>query len=468
MQAILLATFYGLSLLIVGGMLYRYITGKAELVSLFTLVMLGFVKFQLLAFAVVVRVGSPPQPAVTDVMGTGLVVAFWSVVFLAVAALAYAITPVVRTAAARVPEPPLPMREDDLIKIALICFAGAVFLYVTARFIPVVGLLMNYGRSGLFAAAAGIAVWWWASDWRNVIRLVIAGGISFASLLGAQFGEYSRRPMLSVAIAAAGAAYFRLFRYMRPMQVIPLILLLSVPGIVAVGAYTGIRGQIRDQGWSSPAAFAEALVSSVSNAALEELVAGSDTGPVSMWLLETHPSVFEYRHLNTLRYFLLFPVPRSLFEGKGEPLSGRVASMAQYRRVTHDFDVNSGVTIGPGIIGHAAAEGGFYALVLYAAFTGIFLRFYDELLRRNPFNPLMVIPWLSAGGQIFGYARGETAAFASIHLMTTAIVFGILYLIGAFGPAVGIPTLRIPRPGRRPPDEDEPALVPAAPGTWAT
>jgi hypothetical protein len=81
--------------------------------------------------------------------------------------------------------------------------------------------------------------------------------------------------------------------------------------------------------------------------------------------------------------------------------------------------VNWGVlTLGPGIIGHAAAEGGFYAAIIYALALGLLMRFFDELVQLYPLSPFVVMLVGCNLGQILGAPRGETAAFLALYILT--------------------------------------------------
>src|SRR5690606_430190 len=152
-------------------------------------------------------------------------------------------------------------------------------------------------------------------------------------------------------------------------------------------------------------------------------------GPAALWMVEKFPREVRYEHLFTFRYMAYWFVPRMLWEDKPEPLSTKVAHLAKLRGVNRDA-----ITIPPGVVGYAAAEGGFYALVLYALFFGQFTRFFDELITLNPHNPFIILPVGCATGQFLGLARGEIAIFTNLAIVGFALTFLLIYLTSlAFG-----------------------------------
>ena len=139
-----------------------------------------------------------------------------------------------------------------------------------------------------------------------------------------------------------------------------------------------------------------------------KLFDGQATGPASLWLIENFPENYEYRHLFTLKYFFALNVPRAIWPGKPEPQSVLIANQANIQRVQQDR-----IKLSCGIVGVAAAEGGWYAIIVYAIWLGLFVRIFDEIVRHQPTSPFIVLPVGAALGQVLGLARGDTSAFAN-------------------------------------------------------
>ncbi len=144
-----------------------------------------------------------------------------------------------------------------------------------------------------------------------------------------------------------------------------------------------------------------------------------------MFLLETHPEPYEYKHLDSLRHFIMYPVPRLFWPNKPLPLSRSIPTLAQMTGVDR-----GGLSIGPGVVGTAGAEGGWYALLIYAVLFGAFLRAFDEATVRNIESPFVVVSIGCAMGQIIGLARGQCSSFAFLALMAVGGSLIIMVLIG--------------------------------------
>ena len=85
--------------------------------------------------------------------------------------------------------------------------------------------------------------------------------------------------------------------------------------------------------------------------------------------------------LNSLRFVLTYPIPRSVWPNKPE-----VIAVTMPYKVAHI----PGTTWGVGIAGHGAYEGGIAALVLYGVLVAFLVRFVDEPLRLQPSNPFLI------------------------------------------------------------------------------
>jgi hypothetical protein len=71
---------------------------------------------------------------------------------------------------------------------------------------------------------------------------------------------------------------------------------------------------------------------------------------------------------------------------------------------------------------------------LYALFFGQFTRFFDELIRRDPTNPFIIIPVGCATGQFVGLARGDLAIFTNLAIIGFISSYLLLYITSlAFG-----------------------------------
>jgi hypothetical protein len=83
------------------------------------------------------------------------------------------------------------------------------------------------------------------------------------------------------------------------------------------------------------------------------------------------------------------------------------------------------------VVGYAAAEGGFYALIIYALFFGQFTRFFDDLITLNPGNPFIILSVGCATGHFLGLARGDIAIFANVALVSFLSTYVLMVLSNA-------------------------------------
>jgi hypothetical protein len=237
----------------------------------------------------------------------------------------------------------------------------------------------------------------------------------------AMSGFYSRRPLISILGGFAWGAYYRWARHLSPSKLVfstaPLILGVAL----VVGAFTAVRGQM-GSGAEGKVTFSQMRGANVSYGTAD-LLSGQATGSVALWIFEKYPREHEYNHLFSLRYMAYYFVPRMLWPDKPDTLANDIATLARLRGVRRGL-----ITLPPGVVGYAAAEGGFYALVVYGIFFGQFTRFFDDLIRRNPLNPFIILPVGCTTGQFLGLARGDIAIFANLAIIGFISTFLIIYL----------------------------------------
>jgi hypothetical protein len=119
--------------------------------------------------------------------------------------------------------------------------------------------------------------------------------------------------------------------------------------------------------------------------------------------------------LNTLRFIITYPIPRRIWPGKPQTL-GVI--------VPHELAKIPSTTWGLGAAGHAAFEGGVFAMVIYGILVAVGIRFMDEPLRLQPTNPFLLSLHAAALPHVAGFARGD---FTTMTLETAeCFLFAIL------------------------------------------
>ena len=272
-----------------------------------------------------------------------------------------------------------------------------------------IGIVSNFLAVGFAAISAGMVGWVWGRRLFNPMMAVVGVLIVMMDVGVAIVAHFGRRPVVAVMAALLWGFYFTNWRYLKFRAMLSRVILIAALGVVVVAMFTAIRGRER----MGAATVAQKMAGADVKRGLGLLGAGQQIGAASLWAIENYPEKFEYRHLMTLQYLFLNNVPRMWWPEKPKPLSSFIATQARIRYVRQEK-----ITMPAGIIGYAAAEGGWYAVVVYAIFFGLFLRFFDELLLKNPFSPFAVLPVGCTIGQVVGLPRGDPSLFANNMIIT--------------------------------------------------
>jgi hypothetical protein len=122
--------------------------------------------------------------------------------------------------------------------------------------------------------------------------------------------------------------------------------------------------------------------------------------------------------LYSIKYALSNPVPRSLWPDKPESLGivlGEVSGL-----LARGINANLGINV----VGQCYYDGGLWIHLLYGVAVGAFLRFFDELLIRQPGNPLLTGALGFMSGHMIGWNRG------AIEVMGMQIALGFFAMWG--------------------------------------
>lgn len=394
-------------------MMRDHIRGRTELLSVRNFALLGFIVFQLTSAAIPLFKPFVSRFPLTDVEGVALSYAARCTLFLICLFLFYRWGLIVRKAARSIPTTTAIPSEAFMLIVAVILMMMALTLRALVK-VPLVGVLADYVGVAFASIACGIAGWTWAKRFLNPVAAAYAIMIFLGSSASVIFGSFGRRSLLAVGCGMLWGMYYSRWRYSNPTRMITQMIVAAAIPTIALALYTSARSsREHDRGVLQHVQAIAREGNVLDGFAL--LLDGQGTGATSMWLVENYPDTYPYRWFHTPKYFLVFPIPRAVWEGKPDALSQRLAEDGNIQGVDR-----SRLKIGPGIIGHAAAEGGWIATLFYGALMGLFLRFFDELVAKSPVSPFAVLPVGAALGQIIGLSRGETAPFAFNY------VFGVL------------------------------------------
>jgi hypothetical protein len=387
----------------------QHLSGKVELVSVRNAAIGGYIVFQCTSPALALITGDFGRRPPGDPTRAGLEFAFLSTVFLIIIFWAYDKGWVVKTLANKMPRPRAIPGATTMLALAVAGTLVALPLRLGVK-IPLVSSLTNYIGTGMSAVACGAVGWVWGRRLLNPALILFSLAIVAVNGLAVMSGSFGRRGLVAVGGAILWGMYYSSWRYLGLGAQMRRLALVGAGPVIFIAAFTSVR--VSGEKRNALDHLAEIASGARLGEGLMRLLGGQSCGSVSMWLIETHPDDFAHRHLMTIRFFLVYPVPRDLWPNKPQPMSVEWVSMASLT------NVGEGMNVGPGIIGHAASEGGFYALVVYAIVGGLFLRFFDETANVRWWSPMLVLPMGADLGNVLGLARGETSAFAFLTCVT--------------------------------------------------
>ncbi|MEM8836071.1 MAG: hypothetical protein AAGD00_09650 [Planctomycetota bacterium] len=413
-----------LSLIVLAVVAFDGFTRRVDFVSLRNFFYLGFVLFLLQNAASSLYTGTYSWFTLREPQATGIAYLALCCMFLGLFHVFYMNVPLGRKLAGVLPSNFKTPGTGKMLVLTVFCAVLGMVLFFTVN-IPYVGILARGVGWSMAAIACGLGAWMWARNSFNPVFVFTLISVFAVSAIPALSGHSSRKPLVGLFAAAVWGAWYASYRY-RPFRsyALPLSLLLAV-GISAVALLTATRGAGGDRERSA-AQHAQAIASglSVNNIldGVRELSGGQSGGPISMWLVEMYPERRPFEPLFTARYYFMFPLPRAYFPWKGEPVSVRIAKMADVEGVDQDF-----IKVSPGMMGQFWIDGGWLAVAFYAVPLGIIFRMLDEWARRNANSVFVVLPLGSGLAEIIGLPRGEVTLFA--FNATRAIILTFILMV---------------------------------------
>lgn len=425
MIAFLNFMFVVLAILIIALMIFDAVRYKVYLISVRNTFLVGFIVFQVTSPIYTLATGDNGQFELSDPEGSGLTFLIWASVFFGVFYLAYPRLPLIKGFVKILPITRFKPGASLNIAIAVLLTIIAIVLHFGVN-VPLVGVLARFLAISFAAIASGLAAWVWAPRLYNPVYAMMSFVIVSINCLNVITGSFGRRELVAVLGCFMWGMFYSKWREARPLRAVMTLVLIGFIPTVLLALYTSVRSASehdRSAGEHIRAIMTEGSVSE----GMMLLLNGQSAGGRSMWLIENFPENFEQRPLFTMRYAFMLPVPRAIWIGKPPPLAKQMPYLANMLKVHRDR-----LTVGPGIVGHAAAEGGWYALIIYAIILAYVCRFFDEVLIRSIDNPLIVLPMGSALGQVLGMPRGETGVFMFILVFSVVGSYICLVIVSKF------------------------------------
>lgn len=423
--------FWALSGLLILMMVWEHHHKAHDLLSLRNLFLVGFIVFQLSSAAVSLYLDDFGNYRVRYPRQAGLQFAVMCTVFVLVFLWAYRRGWIVRWLAGKLPQTTAAPTGFFLLTMGMILTLVGIVLRMALQ-VSLLAILANYAAIGFAAIACGLVGWVWGRRLLNPAMILVGLVILVVNLANAAWGEFGRRPLIAVFGALIWGMYYSYWRYLPLRSLLHRLTLVSLGPLLIVALFTSVRASSEKDRTASE--HLQAVVHSGQvGEGMWQLLSGQGTAAAAMWVIENYPERFEYRHLMTLWYSVAIDVPRAWWPDKPLPLSKLIPEQAKIPNVNW-----RSLTLPAGIVGNAAAEGGWYALVIYAIFMGLFIRFFDQLVQNTLSSPFVVLAVGSALGQVLGLARGETSLFANIFLLTFASAGICMVAVGKLVQSMGL------------------------------
>lgn len=301
--------------------------------------------------------------------------------------------------------------QGVLLTLAVV-LAIVAYLGRFSGFVPIIGPLLNHALLGSAAAAAGLAAAVAIRNYGNPILLLPALLTIGISLINTITSDFGRRGLVGILGACLWCAYFTRSVEFSSRTVWLKLAPAMLVSLLLVGAFSQIRGEADIRG--NAAARTEAITNNIGTEAFLSNFRIPDTGIVSLWLIDSRIDAFEPEGFFAVQYFFYHMVPRVLMPDKPDPLSLRIPVEANRKGVALGIH-----TVGPGVVGHAAADGGWYAAIFYGLILGGVIGGMDRLIAQNMHAPLAIAAMGCALGQMLGLSRGDSSIFLGIILLAT-------------------------------------------------
>jgi hypothetical protein len=432
-----LAWYGAMILLLTGSMiLIPFMRGKGDLISAWNIFLLGV--------AIFIGIGCF-EAATTPLRFPGLQwfnptkkeVNTWllsTTAFLIVLFVSYRYDPLSKALAARSFNKWPPYSTKVALYVMIVCFVLAAAGQVsTILRIPFVGqvVLNTSHKAFVFCCLFSFVLWY--RNRTNIAWLGLFIGIFLVFCVLAMVVAQGRRLLLSLLIVPVLVVYFYDARRWRPTKAMTAIAAGVLVLFILNLMYTSIRHF--DRRGAKLERTAANVVQQVKHIGQRDWY--SRFANDALWHFSQQvvhygmltdrfvaTGQLEEKPFNTFKFFLVYPIPRSVYPDKPESLG---------RTITHDV-IHRTTSWGTGVAGHAAYEGGIIIAIMFGYLAAFGIRFFVDPLRRQPTNPFLLAMLASASTQLLAWPRGDLSVmtFETVEclLFTWALGLGGRFLFG--------------------------------------
>jgi len=342
-----------------------------------------------------------------------------------------------------IPQVRMPVTTPSLL------VTGGVLLFIAVLFtlIPLYGffgLLAAQVRGQLAAVAVGLATYYFVARRFNPLSWAVFLSTLGVGVIAATAGGSGRRHALGVVLVLPWIWYWSVWRYRSGMANFIRFSAAAAAGFMAVVLYSPLRANVAGT-TELNATFsyrAQQLMDLIQNPRIEwdivKYIIYADTAPNTLFILDNYPSIFPYQPFQGAIWFVTNPVPRFVWPDKPEALG-----------VILQDQMNVPANLGPGVIGHGWAEGGWIGVVGYAIFFGVLVGVIDRAHTERCRNPFFLSVFGSGLGNVIALPRGDTPLFLIQITGGIVVSIALIYVVRTvIGPVVGaFPPVEIPTPG---------------------
>jgi hypothetical protein len=400
-------------LLLAGGLIViPYLRGKADLISAWSILLLGIGIFLGLgcfeAATIPLRTmglewfAPSPQEVAWFIAANTL--------FLITLLATYYYDPISRAVAARCLNNWPPMSTSVLLFVVILCFVLAMALMSTSLLsILFVGqVVVNVSHKAMVFTSLFSLVLWYRNRLNPVWLALFVAVFCSMCIMGILAG-HGRRMLLSVLMVPVVVVYYYHVRRWRPTRG----MLAVAVGALALFALELMYDSMRHFDWQQKqertAASVVQQIRNIGSSNWMEKFARNrlfhfSQQTVHYSLVADHfvrSGALQPKLFNTFKFFLAYPIPRAIWPEKPQVL-GVI--------IVRDF-AGVGKNWGPGIAGQSAYEGGLIVAVMFGYLGAFGARLFVDPLQRQPTNPFLLAMLASAGPHILGWPRGDLSNF---------------------------------------------------------
>lgn len=411
-----------LSIVIIWKIAKDALDGKCALFSTRNFFLVGLLLFQSVSGAFSMFTGESERHAeLNSPASSGLVFSTILTLFVVLFFFAYSRSNFLERAARKrscVRETGIP----SLVMTGLALTGLGVVLRFAGESVPYVAVLLPQVAAGCLCGGVALVAMGWARSRFNPLVaavLLVAGIGASATLL---VGAFGRREIIGLLFAVGWALYYEKWRFMPMTRFLPRAAIATAVLAVVIILFSSARegGERVDRSLTRQLE----RMAQIDPRAIQETVMASLTGQFaggnSMWIYEARMDWGGFDPLHSLVYFVTHPIPRDWWNGKPVGLGLTVVDEAGVTGVSEEH------SWGPGLVGHLVHDIVFISLPLYALMLGMAFRYMDERMRFSSEDPVTVVLFGCALGQVFGMPRGDIGLFA-FHMMSA---LGGVWLFG--------------------------------------